>query len=267
MAPTLSVVVPTLNSETYLPFTLAALRYQSGPSIEILVVDSGSKDSTQEICREARLEPLYAPPGNMYQAINVGLQHATGTWCTYLNSDDLVFRDGYARLIEQGEHQRADVVYGNCDFIDGDNRFLFSFRAPGLSLIGPILHAGIMPFAQPATILRRSCLTEPVFDCRYRLIADRDLFTRLHATGLKFSRVEGRSVVAFRIHGAQLSHTDLSGVARERAMSRSTRSKYDVRRSWLAVAGWRLSNFPEYAVRLIRRYRDSGELSLRFDVH
>lgn len=267
MIPTLSVVVPTLNSATYLPFTLVALRHHAGPATEIIVVDSGSQDSTQEICRAAGLEPLYAPPGNMYHAINVGLQHATGKWCTYLNSDDLVYRDGYARLIEQGERQEADVVYGNCDFIDGDNRFLFSFRAPGLSLIGPILHAGIMPFAQPATIFRRSRVTDPVFDCRYRLIADRDFFTRLQTTGLKFSRVEGRSVVAFRIHGAQLSHTDKSGLSRDRALSRSTRSKYDVRRSWLAVAGWRLSNFPEYAVRLIRRYRDSGELSLRFDVH
>jgi len=267
MTPTLSVVVPTLNSETYLPFTLAALRYHTGPPTEIIVVDSGSRDSTQEICRSAGLEPLYAPPGNMYHAINVGLQNAKGTWCTYLNSDDLVFRDGYPRLIEQGERQGADVAYGNCDFIDGANCFLFSFRAPARPLIGPILSAGIMPFAQPATVLRRSCLTDPVFDCRYRHFADRDLFTRLHAAGQKFARVEGRSVVAFRIHGAQISHTDRSGVLRDRALSRGTRMPYDVWRSWLAVARWRLSNFPEYAVRLIRRYRDGAGLSISFDRH
>lgn len=264
MIPTLSVIVPTLNSETYLPFTFVALRYHIGPPIEIIVVDSGSQDSTQEICRAAGIEPLYAPPGNMYHAINIGLQHAAGAWCTYLNSDDLVFRDSYARLIEQGERHRADVVYGNCDFIDGSNRFLFPFRAPAPRFIGPILRAGIMPFAQPAAVLRRSCLTDPVFDCRFRYCADRDLFTRLHAEGHKFECVPGRSVCAFRIHGGQISYTDRSEVLREQALSRGTPLRYESR---VAVTRWRLSNLPEYAVRLIRRYRDGAGFSIRFDAH
>jgi len=48
-------------------------------------------------------------------------------WVTYLNSDDVVYGDAYARLIMLGNEEKADVVYGHYDYVDYFGRFLYSF--------------------------------------------------------------------------------------------------------------------------------------------
>ena len=60
---------------------------------------------------------------------NVGMRLLDMEWITYLNSDDIVYRDAYSRLMKLGNRKRADVVYGHSDFIDWDGRFKYSFMA------------------------------------------------------------------------------------------------------------------------------------------
>src|SRR5438874_3929530 len=99
----IGVVVPTLNSRATLAWTLCALRSQRDVNVELIVADSGSEDGTLDICRNFGVRTIYATPGNMYRAINSGLQQMNTEWVTYLNSDDLVYPSSYARLIALGE--------------------------------------------------------------------------------------------------------------------------------------------------------------------
>ena len=89
----IGVVVRTFNSAETLEWTLLALENQEDCSVKIVVVDSGSSDDTLEICARHKLRTEYEPPGNMYRAINVGMRLLDTEWITYLNSDDIVYRE------------------------------------------------------------------------------------------------------------------------------------------------------------------------------
>lgn len=151
----IGVVVPTLNSAKTLEWSLLALNSQEGCQVKIIVVDSGSSDETLEICARHKVRAEYDPPGNMYRSINVGMCLLDTEWVTYLNSDDIVYRDSYSRLMELGNRSRADVVYGHSDYIDWNGCFLYSFSAAHPLLLSGLIHSGLLQFAQPAAIFRK----------------------------------------------------------------------------------------------------------------
>ena len=252
----ISVVVPTLNSGKTLEWTLLALLKQEDCHVHIMVVDSGSKDATLDICQRFGVPVIYAAPGNMYHAINVGLRTASSEWCTYLNSDDIVYSDAYERLIKLGESQDACVVYGDVDFMDAQMRFLYRKYAPPVSLAQQLLTgAGILPFAQPSAIFRKSLFDRlNGFDERYRNIADYDFFLRASRENARFAYSKGTTVSAFRVHSNQLSHREGSVVKQEKQACYaeagiSRRSIRGIAAHWL----WRVQNALSYMARIMLR--------------
>jgi glycosyltransferase involved in cell wall biosynthesis len=256
--PQIGVVVPTLNSAATLTWTLCSLRNQRDVSVEIIVADSGSVDGTSDICKFWDVRTIYVPPGNMYRAINAGLRQIDAEWVTYLNSDDVVYPQSYARLVGRGEEQRASFVYGDCDFVDYEGRFLFVMksppphRLPGLVRLSPCF-SGRVGFGQPAAIYRKSVFEElEGFDERYRNIADSDFFFRLITSGRPVAKLHRPPVAAFRLHPSQLSNREGANMRGELA---SFRKRTKVRASpgdFLDVLSWRLQNSPIYLWRLSR---------------
>jgi glycosyltransferase involved in cell wall biosynthesis len=252
----IGVVVPTLNSAATLTWTLCSLRSQRDISVEIIVADSGSTDGTADICKFWGVRTIYVPPGSMYRAINVGIRQLDAEWVTYLNSDDCVYPNSYARLVARGEEQHASFVYADCDFVDYEGRFLFVMkspsprRLPGLVRLSP-LFGGRVGFGQPAAIYRKSVFEElGGFDEKYRNIGDTDFFFRLITSGRPVAKLQRPPVAAFRLHALQLSNREGANMRQELA---SFRKETKVRASlgdFLDVVSWRLQNSPIYLWRL-----------------
>lgn len=252
----IGVVVPTLNSAATLTWTLCSLRSQRDVSVEIIVADSGSADGTADICKFWDVRTIYVQPGNMYRAINSGVRELEAEWVTYLNSDDCVYPDSYARLVARGEEEHAAFVYGDCDFVDSEGRFLFVMKSPpshrlaGLVRLSP-LFGGRVGFGQPAAIYRKSVFEElGGFNEKYRNIGDTDFFFRLITSGRPVAKLQRPPVAAFRLHALQLSKRE--GVNMREELS-SFRRGTKVRVSlgdFLDVVSWRLQNSPIYLWRL-----------------
>lgn len=261
----IGVVVPTLNSAATLDWTLCSLRNQRDITTKIIVADSGSQDGTQEICKRWDVETIYVPPGSMYRAVNEGLRRMDANWLTYLNSDDIVYPHSYARLTGLGEQTQAALVYGDCDYLGYDGRYLFTIKSPAAVRVPGVLRSGIIGFAQPAAIFRRDTFVEiGGFDEGYRHIADYDFFFRLTFSGRKLAKLPHPSVAAFRLHPEQLSTREAPVVREELNRFRQAHGPNASGRSFYDTLLWRLQNCPVYLRRLIRHgdFRQ-GRLLLR----
>lgn len=248
----IGVVVPTLNSATTLEWALCSLRSQRGVSVEVVVVDSGSRDGTLAICKSWGVRTIYVPPGNLYRAINEGLRQMDTGWVACLPSDDMVYPDSYARLIAEGEQQQASLVYGDNDFIDLEGRFLFTLRRVQPDRIPGIQHWGNNIGFPPHTAVWRRTVFEELggFNERYRLASDYDFFYRLVSSGYSLAKLNGPTVAAFRRHRGQLSVHDLPAVLEEKRAIRASMGSGRPIGGLLDVLAFHLQNSPTHLWRL-----------------
>src|SRR5580704_3714382 len=252
--PQIGVVVPTLNSSVTLEWTLCALRSQRHATLDIVVADSGSGDGTLDICKSWGIPTMYVPPGNMYRAVNAGLRQMDTEWATYLNSDDLIYPESYARMLAVGEEQHAAVVYGECDFLDYEGRFLYEVKSPPPSRLPGMFRRGRLGFKQAAAIFRRAAFEEVGgFDERYRLISDYDFFYRMSLSGYAHAHLKGPAVAAFRLHPSQLSECEAGSMEREMRLFRESNKVEGSFGAVLDVLYWRLQNSSTYAWRIIKQ--------------
>lgn len=257
----LTVVVPTLNSEDTLDWTLASLR--SAREIRVIVADSFSTDSTLDICKRWNVETISVPAGNMYAAINAGLRKADTDWLAYVNSDDWIFTAPYIRMLRNAIATSADVVYGGADYVDEFGRFLFSMRPALEETALRVLRAGYLPFCQPAAMFRRTAFAAlNGFDEQYRAASDFDFFYRAALLNLRFKRLDFQPVVAFRLHSSQISSQQPE---LDRIEKKSIKTRFKIGsgvREKSALRLWQFSNIPWYLCRLLRTYGLSGRILL-----
>lgn len=84
----ISVIIPALNEEKYLPRCLKSLVCQSGgEDFEIIVVDGGSLDRTVEVAKEYADRVVIQPIRPVGAARNVGVRHASGTILAFMDAD------------------------------------------------------------------------------------------------------------------------------------------------------------------------------------
>lgn len=97
--PTLSIIIPVYNSAKYLKACLDSIFAQDFRDYEIIAVNDGSKDNSGEILdkialNDKRLKVYHQPNGGVSKARNIGIQHASGKFITFIDSDDRI-RPGY----------------------------------------------------------------------------------------------------------------------------------------------------------------------------
>src|SRR3989442_1200257 len=247
------VVIPTLNSAGTLRTALLSVTQQAGCSATVVVADSGSTDGTLDICTAYGSKVLYVPPGNMYAAINHGVRNLPCSWIAYLNSDDFVYSNTYERLVNEGVHSEADVVYGRGDYVDSHGRFLYSLSSPRPQDLSQLFKAQFFPFMPHAAVFRKEVFDElRGFDETFRHIADMEFFGRACFAGKRFALVEGASVAAFRIHATQLSARESTVVMTEKAQLRTRWNHGNAIAKRLCLTKWKITNAHQYLLRWLR---------------
>lgn len=98
----ISIIVPVYNVEKYLRQCLDSVLAQTYQNIEVILVDDGSKDSSGAICEEYaqaydNILVIHKENAGLGMARNTGLEHATGEYVTFLDSDDWIEPD----MVEQ----------------------------------------------------------------------------------------------------------------------------------------------------------------------
>lgn len=99
----ISLIVPVYNVERYLDRCMESILQQTYRKLEIILVDDGSTDSSPAKCEEyakkdSRVKVIHKPNGGLSDARNAGLKIASGEYIGYVDSDDWIELDMYARM-------------------------------------------------------------------------------------------------------------------------------------------------------------------------
>jgi len=116
-----SVILPVYNVAPYLDETFASLLSQTLQEIEIIAVNDGSKDNSEDIIKkyaqqDARISYFSQKNQGQSAARNLALQHAKGEYIYMMDSDDVLANPDALRICyEYAEQNKADFI-----FFDGD---------------------------------------------------------------------------------------------------------------------------------------------------
>lgn len=119
-----SVIVPVYNVEKYLRKCLGSLVSQTLQDIEIIVVNDGSGDHSQEIIDEfsekypEKIRSFTKENGGLSDARNYGLDRATGDFIGFVDSDDYVTATMFGEMYDLAKKYNAEMVVCNLQKVD-----------------------------------------------------------------------------------------------------------------------------------------------------
>ena len=201
--PLVSIITPSFNQAQYLEQTIQSVVEQDYPNLELIVMDGGSTDGSKAIIEK------YAPrlsywqsqkDGGQTDAINQGFTRAKGEVLAWLNSDDLLYPDAVSKAVEAlRRYPQAVMVYGNCDLVNGQGKFIKRFPAAQTDL-GKLRQGYVHIPQQAAFFLAEAWKKVGPLDPSFFFAMDYDLWTRLAKLG-PLQYIDAEPWAAFRLHG------------------------------------------------------------------
>lgn len=117
----LSIIMPVYNAEKYLEKCLDSLVEQSLDDYELILINDGSKDGSQDIIESyvnqypQLIRAVTVENGGQGRARNIGMDMARGDYLGFADSDDWVAPDMYEKLYNAAVEGKADMVV--CDYV------------------------------------------------------------------------------------------------------------------------------------------------------
>ena len=188
-----SIITCTYNAESVLQRTLDSVLEQTYSHVEHIIVDGASTDATlnmveayrqksdaEDWCHEVRVKS--EPDRGLYDAMNKGIQRATGQYVLFLNAGDTFpsadTLELVAESVGEGEEPPA-VLYGDTDVVDDDGRFLRHRRlSPPRRLTWRSFMKGMLVCHQ-AFYARTDLAKLTPYNLHYRFSADVDWCIRI----------------------------------------------------------------------------------------
>lgn len=126
MDPQISIIIPVYNSGNTLNRCIDSILNQTFTDWELLLVNDGSTDRSGELCdeyasKDQRIKVFHKKNGGVSSARNTGLDNATGSWLTFVDSDDFIdttFLDSFIKS------QSCDLYITGIQFINNTTTLL-----------------------------------------------------------------------------------------------------------------------------------------------
>jgi teichuronic acid biosynthesis glycosyltransferase TuaG len=249
---TVSAIVPVHNCEDYVREAIDSVLNQTYKDFEVIVINDGSTDKTEEILRQYGDKIRWKSQENKGQAsaVNEGIKMAEGRYIAYLDADDVCLRERFENQVEYlCRHPDVALVYSDSYEIDGHGQILRTRKSrPHDGFV--LLQTNYI--GRSAVMHKRECLDEVgLFDESITGDDDWDMWIRISE---EFEmRYTGRPLVKYRVHGGNVSLTRPGRLGRGRRMKvRILERAYERRERpfWLklmlmrAKIEWRIGKIP-----------------------
>jgi len=185
--PLVTVVTICLNRAASIARTIEAVRAQTYPNIEYIVLDGGSTDGTVEVIRaNAHRIDFWrsSPDAGLYAALNEGVRRARGRFVQFAHSDDWMEPDQVERAVKAATFVYADIAHGDLllheqggvtNYLRGEQEWM------------PLRVAELPRILHPTVLARRRVFEEiGLFRTDLRVAADADWLLRAAHAGMVF---------------------------------------------------------------------------------
>ena len=180
----LSIITINFNNRNGLERTARSIVEQTFRDYEWIVIDGGSTDGSQDILKEYSAHIAFGVSerdGGIYEAMNKGLERASGEYVQFLNSgDSFIDRDVLERVF--ADNRLADVNYGD-QWCVLDGSIIEKRRYPETMDLRFLFRA---PLGHQASFIKTSLAKANPYRVNYTISADRAFFLELYLSGASF---------------------------------------------------------------------------------
>jgi len=217
--PAVSVLMPCYNAARTLPEALDSLSSQTFSNFEVIAVDDGSTDATQQILqewgdRDKRLHVISCPHAGLIVALNAGLDACQAPYVARMDADDWSHSERLSRQVAYLEaHPEASVV--SClvaGFPEGQVRQGFRIYIDWLNSLSSDedIRREIFvesPLPHPSVTFRRQVIMLAGGYQERGWAEDYDLWLRLYLAGVRFAKLP-EILLGWREYSERLTRTD-----------------------------------------------------------
>ena len=182
--PKFSIITVTYNAEKVLEDTIQSVIFQTYRNVEYIIVDGASKDHTLDIVNKYhnRINKVISEPDKgLYDAMNKGIQLATGDYLCFLNAGDK-FHDSETlqKIVHTLKGQELpDVIYGETAIVDEEGHFLHMRRLSTPAHLNWKSFKQGMLVCHQAFFVNRELAINHLYDLQYHFSADFDWCIRI----------------------------------------------------------------------------------------
>jgi glycosyltransferase involved in cell wall biosynthesis len=225
--PVISVITVVFNSVQLLERTISSILEQTYPNIEYLIIDGGSTDGTLDIIRKYENQIAFwtsGPDKGLYDAMNKGLQAATGDYVWFLNSGDLPYeRETLTGVFKgPGAGSPGAIYYGDTMVVDSD------YKEVGLRRLRPPEHLTWKSFRKGMLVCHQAILVSrriaPEFNLKYPHSADFEWVIQ------SLKRASGHEGISGVVNTHQVLCRFLDGGQSKRTIRVSLLERFDIMR-------------------------------------
>lgn len=181
--PLITVVTVVRNGRRSIEQTIQSVLKQSYENVEYIVIDGASTDGTQDIISYYKEKIAYwvsEPDEGIYDAMNKGIEFATGEWINFMNAGDTFYSNNVLENIFHKSDKYADVIYG-------DHVLVYNADYSRRCRAGEVkdLWRGMI-FCHQSSFVKTSLMKKNMFNCRFRIAADFEVLYSLALTNHTF---------------------------------------------------------------------------------
>lgn len=210
-SPLVSVIIPCYNAEKYVEQAVRSIMTQTYKNLEILITDDCSTDSSfailQKLAKEDSRIKLFKNEQNqkIVRTLNTLVERANGKYIARMDADDISLQKRIEKQVEFMEANPDIAICGtNAWHIDEANRVISKSHLPIYNSEIQLFKNFANPFYHPSVVIRSSVLKECLYDEKFLLAEDYDLWIRILAKR-KGSNLRNRFLY-YRILQSSLSH-------------------------------------------------------------
>lgn len=233
----ISIITAVYNEVKTVEQMISSIVNQNYPNIEYVIVDGGSTDGTVSIIEKYassyNVKWVSEPDQGLYDALNKGVQMATGDYIEIIGADDAIVSADIISQVVREMNPNTDVFAGQVWYVDEDSKKQSPYTNASMRKRSTY-RGGMSPHA--AMFVRRELLLRYPFDTSYRIAGDYKFFLQCYYDEKVQIQYSDIMVAFFATSGLS---SDVESAWREEKrlyseLGRSLRSYNSADSSWLA---------------------------------